>query len=185
MALDFPTHVHEAAERLARRSKVMAGVVGLIVVGLIVYRLLKSATPTEDLPFAAFPLLLGAGGAGALLWHGASQRKRLLAMAEKGATFFFASERSGLVAFNEEGAFVESRGSFYPYDSSRERLAGVAYLEEKHSLRLQVWRRYRDRNGVEHERTESVDVPLPKELAADVALQRALEANRRAQDAVV
>jgi len=120
-------------------------------------------------------------------------------LAHREHDFFFVSPRCGLVIMTPAGVFVERRlrrflpnGGFLPYYDRGRRVDGVGYVkkvlvsvwhdEERHVLSLRTSLAIKQLIS-ERESFSTFHVPLPRGIAPALVLERAVQANRRAQAA--
>lgn len=123
--------------------------------------------------------------------------RRLLGYLEgEGPDFFFVSPRCGLVVFAPAGVFVERRlrwglpyGDFLAYydpgvrvglvEHVRRSLVSIWYDEERHAIFLTASVAVQ-RLMNKSESSLTFSVPLPREITPSIALEQAVQANRRA-----
>jgi hypothetical protein len=178
-----------ASNRLQRLpTPIWASVIGLGVLGAATAWMLEGTV----LGWLALCVLLGAAY---LLWRSASRKREVLVGAleqVRGVDLWFHSSATGLVFFDAQGIFVESRGRAFKYEPTsvrrvdiegqhrtlETRLAAISYEEKDHAIKLQLVRHEVETRGAEAH--EALLVPLPQEIAGDRALQVAVEANRKA-----
>lgn len=177
-----------ALDRLASLSPMRVAFVGLlggagIGVGLL-----------SGFPVGVVPLLVF-GTSAFFTWRGAQKSRRELHGAVTAAArpdLWFHTDATGLFFLDQRGIFIERRREFLPWAPKRvdaieldgtpasyeTRIASVSYEEAAHALKLQLVRVGISGNG--REDRSSMMVPLPKDVTPQLALQLAIESNRRA-----
>jgi hypothetical protein len=170
------------------QPRMLLFLVGLVATGVVL------ALLADGIVVRAFAVLVPAAvaltGWRKVSSRGHALRKTIIDARE--AELWFASADTGLVFFDERGIFFERGQRFFPYEPTHERkrdmegnsytvetrLASISYEENGHAMKLQLVR-----HGVENRSSESheaVQFSLPQSVAADRALQVAIEANRKA-----
>lgn len=173
----FGAHVAEMKQRIRRRHvravavPAVAAAAGVMSIPYLV-----------DLGVDVAPHYLAVGGlfvvsiiAAVLLKQrprGLAALSRAVSSADVPGAF---ADANGAVTFTcTEGLFLGPQLRVVQFDDDFVRIEGIAYLDAKHSMLVQIWQLRRDRNGNEHEVITPVHIPLQRSMSPDEALKRAV-----------
>jgi hypothetical protein len=109
-------------------------------------------------------------------------------------SLWFVAPGSGLVFFDDRGIFIERERELIGYEprviqhsdleggayKHERRLASISYEEATHTMKLQLVAVNFDNLQRSRDVHRAVEVPLPNDVTPQIALQLAVDANRRA-----